>query len=114
MEEIKKISNMGYDIGKKAKLHEIELLSLLEMIKYDQYHDFLKRIFEIALKRADCKANQAIMIGDRIDNDIVPAKKLGMGTIWIKQGFGRYWNFTNDEERADFEVNNLSELCRML
>ena len=45
MEEIKKISNMGYDIGKKAKLHEVELLSLLEMIKYDQYHDFLKRIF---------------------------------------------------------------------
>ena len=50
MEESKKISNMGYDIGKKAKLHEIELLSLLEMIKYDQYHDFLKRIFEIARK----------------------------------------------------------------
>lgn len=50
MEEIKKISNIGYDIGKKAKLHEIELLSLLEMIKYDQYHDFLKRIFEIARK----------------------------------------------------------------
>ena len=50
MEEIKKISNMGYDIGKKAKLHDIELLSLLEMIKYDQYHDFLKRIFEIARK----------------------------------------------------------------
>ena len=50
MEEIKKISNMGYDIGKKAKLHEVELLSLLEMIKYDQYHDFLKRIFEIARK----------------------------------------------------------------
>ena len=50
MEEIKKISNMGYDISKKAKLHEVELLSLLEMIKYDQYHDFLKRIFEIARK----------------------------------------------------------------
>ena len=27
-----------------------QLLSLLEMIKYDQYHDFLKRIFEIARK----------------------------------------------------------------
>ena len=47
---MEEISNMGYDIGKKAKLHEIELLSLLEMIKYDQYHDFLKRIFEIARK----------------------------------------------------------------
>jgi FMN phosphatase YigB (HAD superfamily) len=27
------------------------------------------------------------MIGDRIDNDIIPAKKLGFHTIWIKQGF---------------------------
>ncbi|WP_455537772.1 hypothetical protein [Terrisporobacter sp.] len=48
MEEIKKINKMGYDIGKKAKLHEFELLRLLEMIKYDQYHDFLRVIFEMA------------------------------------------------------------------
>lgn len=33
------------------------------------------KIFEIALQRAQCEANKAIMIGDRIDNDIVPAKK---------------------------------------
>ena len=40
-----------------------------------------KRIFEIALNRANCEPAQSIMIGDRIDNDIVPAKKLGMRTI---------------------------------
>ena len=73
-----------------------------------------KRIFEIALSRANCEPNQSIMIGDRIDNDIVPAKKLGMGTIWIKQGFGRYWNITGDEEKADYEVNNLMEICDIL
>lgn len=48
MEEIKMISNVGYDIGEKAKLHELEILRLLELIKYDQYHDFLKRILAIA------------------------------------------------------------------
>ena len=44
------------------------------------------RIFEIALGRADCKAEHAVMIGDRIDNDVVPAKKMGMKTVWIRQG----------------------------
>lgn len=47
------------------------------------------RIFEIALGRADCKAEHAVMIGDRIDNDVVPAKKMGMKTVWIRQG--RRW-----------------------
>ncbi|MDO4944024.1 MAG: HAD family hydrolase [Ruminococcus sp.] len=70
-----------------------------------------KRIFEIALKRADCRPEQAIMIGDRIDNDIVPAKRLGMKTIWVKQGFNRYWNITSEEEKADYTVNDLMEIC---
>jgi len=44
-------------------------------------------------------------------NDIIPAKSLGMHTIWVKQGFGRYWNITKEIERADCSVDNLSELC---
>lgn len=48
MEEIKMISNLGYDIGSKARLYEFEILRLLELIKYDQYHEFLKQVFSIA------------------------------------------------------------------
>lgn len=73
-----------------------------------------RRIFEIALKRSGCKANNAIMIGDRIDNDIIPAKLLGMYTIWIKQEFGQYWNITKEIERADKTVYNLTEFCKIL
>ena len=69
-----------------------------------------KRIFEIALKKAGCKAEQAVMIGDRIDNDIVPAKEIGMKTIWIKQGMGKYWKISNECEKADFVIESLSEL----
>jgi HAD superfamily hydrolase (TIGR01549 family) len=43
-----------------------------------------RRIFEIALNRANCIPEQSVMIGDRIDNDIIPAKAIGMKTIWIK------------------------------
>lgn len=70
-----------------------------------------KKIFEMALNRAGCRPERAMMIGDRIDNDIVPAKKMGMKTIWIKQGFGKYWNITNDDEKADYEVDNLTGIC---
>ena len=73
-----------------------------------------KRIFEIALKKAGCKAEKAVMIGDRIDNDIVPAKETGMKTIWIKQGMGKYWKISNECEKADFVIESLSELSDIL
>lgn len=73
-----------------------------------------KRIFEIALERSNCKPENAVMIGDRIDNDIVPAKQLGMKTIWVKQGFGSLWNITDEKEKADMEVNNLSDILKYL
>ena len=56
----------------------------------------------------------AVMIGDRIDNDIVPAKQLGMKTIWVKQGFGSLWNITDESEKADIEINNLSDILKYL
>lgn len=73
-----------------------------------------KRIFEIALERSSCSPARAVMIGDRLDNDIVPAKLLGMHTIWIKQGFGQYWTVTGEAERPDLTVSCLSELCNIL
>nr|MBQ4320481.1 HAD family hydrolase [Clostridia bacterium] len=73
-----------------------------------------KRIFKIALERSNCPPENAVMIGDRIDNDIVPAKILGMHTIWIKQGFGRYWNISSEDEMPDAIVDSLTELCNIL
>lgn len=72
-----------------------------------------KRIFEIALNRSGCNASDAVMIGDRIDNDIVPANMLGMHTVWIKQSMWRYWKQTNKVEEPEYTVNCLSELCEI-
>lgn len=73
-----------------------------------------QRIFEIAFRKSGCKAGNSVMIGDRIDNDIVPAKSLGMFTVWIRQGFGQYWRIKNEAEKADYTVNSLRELCGIL
>ncbi len=42
------------------------------------------KIFNLALEQAGCKPNDAVMIGDRLDNDIVPAKQIGMKTVWVR------------------------------
>lgn len=72
------------------------------------------RIFRAALERADCRPENAVMIGDRIDNDIVPAKKAGMMTIWIRQGFGGMAENLTVEETPDYCVRNLQELVELL
>lgn len=54
------------------------------------------------------------MIGDRLDNDIEPAKNAGMHTVWGKQGFAVWQKANQPEQEADYTVNNLSELKTIL
>lgn len=69
-----------------------------------------KRIFEIALTRAGCKPEEAVMVGDRLDNDIVPANDIGMYTIWIKQGNWVYATPKEPLEYPDWTIESLKEL----
>ena len=46
-------------------------------------------IFELAIERSGCEPEHAVMVGDRIDNDITPAKSLGWKTIRVKQGLSQ-------------------------
>ena len=73
-----------------------------------------KRIFEIALNRAGCKPSEAAMVGDRLDNDIVPANELGMYTIWIKQGNWIYATPKEELEYPDWTISNLNELRELV
>jgi HAD superfamily hydrolase (TIGR01509 family) len=72
------------------------------------------QIFRIALERAGCLPQHAVMIGDRLDNDIAPANMLGMHTVWIKQGFGRYSTPGTEAEKADDVVDNLNDIVKIL
>ena len=54
------------------------------------------------------------MVGDRIDNDIVPAKSLGWKTIRIRQGISQGQVPMNGEQEPDFEVRRLREVLSIL
>lgn len=70
-------------------------------------------IFQLALSKANINASEAIYIGDRVDNDMIPAKLLGMKTIRVKQGFARHQSECLFYP-SDLTVNNLSELSERL
>jgi len=72
------------------------------------------RIFTLALRQAGCSPDQAVMLGDRPDNDIYPAKKLGMRTIRVKQGFAACQEPRSNEYEADLTVGTLEEVVRVL
>ena len=68
------------------------------------------KIFTMALNKAGCEPAEAVMVGDRLDNDIAPAKKLGMKTVWVRQGYAIYQNIDDESKRPDYIVDSLDEL----
>ena len=72
------------------------------------------KIFNLALEQAGCKPNEAVMIGDRLDNDVVPAKQLGMKTVWVRQGFAKYQSISNETEKPDFIIDSIGDILDIL
>jgi HAD superfamily hydrolase (TIGR01509 family) len=64
------------------------------------------------LKKLGISAQEAIMVGDRLDNDIIPAKKLGIKTILVKVGTYAILEPRNPGEIADRVITSLDELPR--
>ena len=95
----------------------------LDAWKIEQYFDLIlasaeeglmkpdPAFFELALQRADCSPQDAVMVGDRLDNDMLPAKKCGMKTIWVRQGFAKSRPLS---DLPDCTVDTLQELLQFL
>ncbi len=66
--------------------------------------------FENILKKLDLRPQEAIMVGDRFDNDIIPAKKLGMKTILVKVGVYAILEPRTPDEKPDATVKSVKEL----
>lgn len=103
--------------GCEGRLRAMGLLPYIDLIVASAEEGVSKpdpRIFEIALQRAGCEAQKALMVGDRIDNDIRPARALGMKTVWLRQGLGSLVEPREDGERPDHTVFSLRELADLL
>lgn len=119
------LRDRGYGIGVIAnqspgsveRLRGWGLLSYIDVVAASAELGVAKpdrAIFDRALEMAHCTAQEAVMIGDRLDNDVVPAKRLGMVAIWIRQGLAVYQDPQWAEGRADAVVRHLLELKEIL
>ncbi|MDP1961266.1 MAG: HAD family hydrolase [Reyranella sp.] len=68
------------------------------------------RAFATAAEALGVAAPACIMVGDRIDNDIVPAKALGMAAIRFKTGRHRRQKPRSAAEAPDANVTDVREL----
>ena len=53
--------------------------------------------------------SKCIMVGDREDTDIIPAKKAGMTTVRIRKG-----KYANTKSSADYELSEIGELLQLV
>ena len=103
--------------GSEARLARFGLLPYFDVVCASAEEGVSKpdpEIFLRALSRASCPPENAVMIGDRTDNDVAPAKALGMQTILIRQGYAGYQVVHNEGEKPDHTVDNLTELLEIL
>lgn len=73
------------------------------------------RLYQHVLHEAGCRPEEALMVGDRLDNDILPARKLGMMTaqVMLENNFGSA-DPASDQIDPDFQVGSLWELAQIL
>jgi putative hydrolase of the HAD superfamily len=68
------------------------------------------RAFTAACEALDVTPGEAIMVGDRIDIDVVPAKVLGMAAILLRSGRHRRQRPRSPTEEPDAVVTDVLEL----
>ena len=62
------------------------------------------------LKKLDVEPQEAIMVGDWVERDIIGAQKLGMKTAFAKYGD----TFDTKSHNADYELNDINELIDII
>lgn len=119
------LKNRGYHIGiianqsagTAARLEKWGLMAHIDLVVASAEEGVSKpdpAIFRLALERAGCAPAEAAMIGDRLDNDIAPAKAIGMRTVWLPQGPAVWQSVRSAAESPDTRVESLSELLEVL
>ncbi|WP_280387925.1 HAD family hydrolase [Nocardia wallacei] len=70
--------------------------------------EFFAKVVEVA----PCRAEEIVYVGDRIDNDVAPAKKAGIRTAYIQRGpWG--WILRDKQEVADLSDWKIRELTEL-
>jgi len=72
-------------------------------------------IFRCAMREAPlCLPDQMVMVGDRVDNDIRPARRMGWKTVRVRQGIARGQLPREPAEQPEHEIDSIKQLDDIL
>ncbi|MQG37028.1 MAG: HAD family hydrolase [SAR202 cluster bacterium] len=125
LELIEKLWNENFLLGLAANqpagsLEIMEDLGILQYFKYKEVSGLTglrkpdPRLLLESCKGLGVNPKEAIMVGDRIDNDIVPAKTLGMIAIRLISGRHANQQARSGYERPDADVRDPRELEQVI
>lgn len=70
--------------------------------------------FEAVVAIAEAPTAEVLYVGDRVDNDILPAAAAGLSTCWLRRGpWGRLQDLPEEVE-ADLVLDGLGELATLV
>ena len=98
----------GLPIMQRQKVNALQLDQTLDFICYCWEHSAPKpsvKGFERLLSELNVLPGQCVMIGDRVDHDLTPAKSLGMYTVRITRG--RYTSQSSPTQIVDLSLPSL-------
>ena len=71
-------------------------------------------IFQWALEQANCIPQNAMMVGDRLDNDIAPANRMGIHSVRLLRGIGAYHEPQSRDELPEYTIRMLEEILDLV
>lgn len=72
------------------------------------------RLFLVAAEACGAAPGECLVIGDRIDLDMAPARRLGMATIWLRVGRWRDVGVRDWSEMPDAEAHDADALTQVI
>jgi putative hydrolase of the HAD superfamily len=73
-----------------------------------------KKMWRIALKKFKLKPSECIMVGDKPEMDLKPAKEMGFATVWMRRGDWASRRKAKKFKYVDYEISRISDLLRIL
>jgi HAD superfamily hydrolase (TIGR01549 family) len=97
-----------------ADLGLVEYLKVIALSDEVGYSKPNRQIFLQALAEAECEPQRAMMVGDRLDNDVGPAKSVGMMTVRVRRGLMVYQTPITQTEIPDYQILTLKDLLSII
>ena len=120
-EEVLKLLHERYNLGVIAnqpdnaqqRLEQFGVLKYFDHLTISGEIGYSKpspTIFRETLHMTGACAEKCFMVGDKLTNDIAPAKALGFHTVWVKREFGGMNRITAPDMNPEFTVESISAL----